>query len=230
MRIAVISDIHSNLEAFQAVIADFPKHDHLLFLGDLVGYGPQPNEVIEQLRQLQPAIVLMGNHDYAVSTGDVSGFSAHAEIGVMWTRGQIELENRNYLSSRTSSATIELDKIRSALFHGSPRDSLNEYIFPGISARSARELIQRARAPLVLLGHTHMPMSYSFNGEMLANPGSVGQPRDGDPRAAYAILTIAEGESSFEVRRVTYDIGSVAKKIIEAGLPKFLADRLYAGM
>jgi diadenosine tetraphosphatase ApaH/serine/threonine PP2A family protein phosphatase len=116
-----------------------------------------------------------------------------------------------------------------ALFHGSPRDSLSEYIFPGIPSQSARQLIQRAETPVVLLGHTHMPMLYDFEGEMLANPGSVGQPRDGDPRAAFSILTLSEEKFAFEVRRVEYDIEAVARKIIQAGLPGFLADRLYRG-
>jgi putative phosphoesterase len=226
----VISDIHSNLEAFLTVIANLPPHDHLLFLGDLVGYGPQPNEVVEQLQQLQPAIVLKGNHDYAVSTGDASGFSSYAEIAVRWTRRQITPQNLDYLSNLPSSAKMKVNHTELALFHGSPRDSLSEYIFPGISARSARQLIQRAGAALVLLGHTHMPMLYDFEGEMLANPGSVGQPRDGDQRAAFAILTLSQGKFSFEVRRVEYDVDSVARKIIRKGLPEFLANRLYKGM
>jgi putative phosphoesterase len=229
LRIVVISDIHSNLEAFLAVIANLPSYDHLLFLGDLVGYGPQPNEVVEQLQQLQPAIVLRGNHDYAVSTGDTSGFSSHAEIAVKWTSRQIKPQNLDYLSNLPSSAKIELNNTGLALFHGSPRDSLGEYIFPGIQESSARQLIQRAGAPMVLLGHTHVPMLYDFEREMLANPGSVGQPRDGDQRAAFAILTLSEGKFHFEVRRVEYDVDSVARKIIREGLPKFSADRLYKG-
>lgn len=226
----MISDIHSNLDAFRRVIASLPPHDSLLFLGDLVGYGPQPNEVVEQLQQLKPATVLMGNHDYAVATGDTSGFSPHAEIAVEWTRQHIRPENLAYLSSLHSSTRIELSNTRLALFHGSPRDPLSEYIFPGIPDLLARRVIQSAGASLVLLGHTHMPMVYSLQGEMLANPGSVGQPRDGDPRAAFAILTLSEGKLSFEIKRVGYDVDAVAKKILQAGLPEFLADRLYTGI
>jgi len=230
LRVVVLSDIHSNLEAFQSVIANLPTYDHLLFLGDLVGYGPQPNEVVEQLQQMQPTVALMGNHDYAVSTGNANGFSSLAEIAVRWTRHQITPQNRNYLSNLLSSAKIELDNARLALFHGSPRDSLSEYIFPGLPVQSARQLIQEAGAPHVLLGHTHIPMLYDFEAETLSNPGSVGQPRDGDQRAAFAILTLSEGKLSFEVRRVEYDVGSVARKIMQEGLPKFLAHRLYEGM
>lgn len=226
----MISDVHSNLVAFQAVIANLPTYDRLFFLGDLVGYGPQPNEVTEQLQQLQPSSALMGNHDYAVATGDASGFSPHAEIAVEWTRRHIKPNNLAYLSNLRTSARMELGNTRLALFHGSPSDPLSEYIFPGIPDKLARKVIQSAGAPLVLLGHTHIPMVYSFEGEMLANPGSVGQPRDGDPRAAFAVLTLSEGKFSFEITRVRYDVSDVASKIIEAGLPEFLANRLYTGM
>jgi putative phosphoesterase len=230
LRIIVISDIHSNIESFRAVIAKLPPHDCILFLGDLVGYGPNPNEVVEQLQQLKPAKALMGNHDYAVVTGDVSGFSSHAAIAVEWTRRHIEPTKLAYLSSLDSSARIHLDNMELALFHGSPADPLNEYIFPGLSEDSAKRVIQCAGVPLVLLGHTHVPMAYFLGEEMLANPGSVGQPRDGDPRAAFAILTLSEGKFSFEIQRVQYEVEAAAKKIVQAGLPEFLAERLYAGI
>jgi putative phosphoesterase len=230
LKIVVISDIHSNLVAFRAVIASLPNYDHVLFLGDLVGYGPQPNEVIEQLQQLKPTSALMGNHDYAVATGDTAGFSPHAEAAVEWTRRHIKPHNLDYLSTLLTSAKMELRNTRLALFHGSPRDPLSEYVFPGITDQLARKVIQSAGAPLVFLGHTHVPMVYSFGRQMLANPGSVGQPRDGDPRAAFAVLTLSEGRFSFDITRVVYDIDSVAGKIVEAGLPEFLANRLYAGI
>jgi putative phosphoesterase len=230
LKIVVISDLHSNLDALRAVIANLPPYDAIFFLGDLVGYGPRPNEVVEQLQALRPAAALMGNHDYAVATGDVSGFTRNAAVAVEWTRQHMKPQNLAYLSSLKSQTRIELGNTRFALFHGSPRDPLSEYVFPEISDSSAREVIQSAGAPLVLLGHTHMPMVYAFNEEMLANPGSIGQPRDGDPRAAFAILTLVEGKFSFEIKRVEYDVDRVAKEIIQAGLPQFLAERLYTGM
>ena len=230
MRIVVISDIHSNIDSFRAVIAILPPHDCVLFLGDLVGYGPNPNEVVEQLQQLKPAAALMGNHDYAVTSGDVSGFSSHAARAVEWTRRHIEPKNVAYLSSLHSSERIRLNNVELALFHGSPSDPLSEYIFPGVSNDSAKRVIHNAGVPLVLLGHTHMPMVYSFDEEMLANPGSVGQPRDGDPRAAFAILTLSDGKFSFEIKRVQYEVDVVAEKIFQAGLPEFLGERLYAGI
>ena len=211
-------------------MSNLPQYDKLFCLGDMVGYGPQPNEVLERLRELLPDAMLMGNHDYAVTTGDTSGFSPHAAAAVEWTRRHIKQENSNYLSNLRSSAKLEVNGIPIGLFHGSPRDPLTEYIFPGIPDSLAKKLIHTAEADLVLLGHTHMPMHYSFEGMMLGNPGSVGQPRDGDARASYAILTIIDRDFSFEVKRVEYDVDSVAGKIIKADLPKFLAERLHVGM
>ncbi len=230
LRIAVISDIHSNLDALRTVVATLPAYDQLLCLGDIVGYGAEPNGVIEELQHLNPEVVLMGNHDYAVATGDTAGFSPHAALAVEWTRGKIERERLRYLSQLRPSMKLESDTVTLGLFHGSPEDPLTEYIFPGIPYNEARQIIHKGGARLVLLGHTHIPMIYSFVDEMLANPGSVGQPRDGDPRASFGILTILDGKFSFEVKRVTYDVDSAASKIIEARLPSFLADRLYTGM
>jgi putative phosphoesterase len=228
--IGVISDIHSNLEAFEAVIKTLPNCDKLICLGDVVGYGPQPNEVVERLKQLQPTVVLLGNHDHAVVTGDTSDFSEHAAAAVKWTRRCISKTNLAYLSHLKPSAGIEIGSTRLGLYHGSPRDPLSEYIFPGIPENTARRLIHDTGTQVVLLGHTHMPMLYSFEHEMLGNPGSVGQPRDGDPRASFAILTIEDARFTFEVKRVRYGIDPVAQKIRRAGLPEFLADRLNIGM
>lgn len=230
MRIAVISDIHSNLVAFETVIANLPEHDQLFCLGDMVGYGPQPNEVLERLRALHPTVVLLGNHDYAVATGDSTGFSPHAAVAVQWTRRHMKQENSSYLLDLRPSAILEVEGVPLGLFHGSPRDPLTEYIFPGIPEPVAKMMIQKAGVKVVLLGHTHMPMLYPFEGKMLGNPGSVGQPRDGDPRASFAMLTISEGKMSFDIKRVEYEIDSVADNIKSAGLPEFLAERLYVGM
>lgn len=230
LRIVVISDIHSNLDALEAVVANLPKYDELFCLGDMVGYGPQPNEVLEKLRLLGPAVVLMGNHDYAVVTGNTEGFASHATKAVEWTRKKINRQNLDYLATLQPSGRLDKGGVSLGLFHGSPQDPLSEYIFPGIPRASARKLIEKGGAKIMLLGHTHMPMLYSFEGEMLGNPGSVGQPRDGDPRCSFAILTISDGRFSFDIKRVEYDAGPVAEKIIEAGLPKFLAERLYIGM
>lgn len=229
VRFAVLSDIHSNLDALEAVIKQLPEYDELLCLGDLVGYGPQPNEVVERLKDLRPAVVLMGNHDYAVATGDTDGFSENAARAVGWTRGRIREEHRQYLATLQPKAKLERDGTTLGLYHASPRAPLTEYIYPGMPDVSARALIGLARAKVLLLGHTHIPMVYAFDDSMLANPGSVGQPRDADPRASFAALTITDHNLEFKIRRVEYDVDSVAKKIRDSDLPRFLAERLYIG-
>jgi len=230
MIIAIISDVHSNLTALEAVIDKLPRYDELFCLGDIVGYGPQPNEVVSRLVGLRPAVTLVGNHDYATVSGDVQGFSANAATAVEWTRQKLDRASRDYLAALKPSARIEREGRTFALFHGSPRDPLNEYVFPGIPVAIGRSLVRAASAGIVLLGHTHMPMLYRFEDSVLANPGSVGQPRDGDPRASFALLTLSQGDVKFEVRRVEYDIDAVADRILHSGLPSFLAERLYMGM
>ena len=230
LKIAVISDIHSNIDALEAVIARLPEHDELFCLGDSVGYGPQPNEVVERLIELKPTAVLMGNHDYAVVTGDTNDFSPHAAEAVEWTRRRINHANQNYLAKLKPSAKLERNGKSLALFHGSPREPLSEYVYPNIFSTNASKLLEQEKAKIMLLGHTHVPMLFAFDSEMLGNPGSVGQPRDGNPLASFAILSIMETGISFEIKRVEYNIESVADKIIQAGLPRFLADRLYSGV
>jgi len=230
MIIAIISDIHSNLTALEAVIERLPKYDELFCLGDIVGYGPQPNEVISRLVELRPSVVLLGNHDSAVVSGDVEGFSSNAATAVEWTRDNLDRGSLDYLTALEPSARVQLEGHTCALYHGSPRDPLNEYIFPGLTANLGRSLIKVASAGIVLLGHTHMPMFYRFEEGVLANPGSVGQPRDGDRRASFAILTLSEGDVRFEVQRIEYDVGHVADRILRSGLPSFLAERLYMGV
>ena len=230
MIIAIISDVHSNLTALEAVIDKLPRYDELFCLGDIVGYGPQPNEVVSRLVGLRPTVTLVGNHDYATVSGDVQGFSANAATAVEWTRQKLDRASRDYLAALKPSARIEREGRMFALFHGSPRDPLNEYVFPGIPVAIGRSLVRAASAGIVLLGHTHMPMLYRFEDSVLANPGSVGQPRDGDPRASFALLTLSQGDVKFEVRRVEYDIDAVADQILHSGLPSFLAERLYIGV
>ena len=226
----MISDIHSNLDALEAVADEIPKGTPTLCLGDIVGYGPQPNEVVEALQGLKPLAVLMGNHDYAVVTGDVQGFSTYAATAIAWTRKHITATNMQFLSNLFSEARLELEGIPIALYHGSPRDSLFEYVYPMSNDEEVESLIKTSMCKVVLLGHTHIPMRFSVKGRILANPGSVGQPRDGNPSASIGFLSVSAGEVAFNHKRVKYDVESAAAKIIQSGLPSFLANRLYEGM
>jgi putative phosphoesterase len=229
LKIAVISDIHSNLDAFEAVVSSLPSIDALICLGDIVGYGPQPSEVVQRLRRLRPVAVISGNHDFATSTGQTEGFSSNAAEAIEWTRKHINHETLEYLSSLQPSSHMLLNRITVGLFHGSPRDPLGEYVYPDLSETETYALLKQSNSKLLMLGHTHVPMLYPLKRGTITNPGSVGQPRDGDPRASFAIISISDSDVSVEIKRLKYDVDSVAQKIVDAGLPKFLAERLYTG-
>lgn len=229
MRIGVISDIHSNYDALQAVLSAIGDYDALICLGDLVGYGAQPNEVVSEIRSLRPKAIVMGNHDCAVSTGETSGFVPHAVHAVEWTRKNISPENLSYIASLRTEVTWTIDGAKVALAHGSPRDPLNEYIYPDTAEFILRSLVEDSGGTILLLGHTHVPFVRKFDSMLLGNPGGVGQPRDGDARASYAILE-PFSEPEFQIHRVVYDVDAAARRIIAAGLPKLLADRLHLGI
>ncbi len=213
-----------------AVIEAVKDYDAIYCLGDIVGYGAQPNEVVDEVRRLRPQAVLMGNHDYATVTGDTSGFSTNAAIAVDWTRKKIRADNMQYLKSLSPIAQFSEGGEKLAICHGSPRDPLSEYIYPGLPEFILKGMLEEAGSPRVLLmGHTHVPFQQRLASCFAGNPGSVGQPRDGDARASCGILAIEEGRVSFEVRRIEYNIDSAASRIQESGLPGFLADRLYIG-
>ena len=229
LRIAVLSDIHSNLEALESVITSLGTYDALFCLGDLVGYGAQPNEVIERVHRLRPQMLIAGNHDYAVANSDTSGFAPHAAAAVEWTRNELRQENMDYLMTLPQDAAFKDQGLQVKAYHGSPKDPLNEYIFSGTPEYIIISMIESAGADVLLVGHTHTPMNIRTGSGHMFNPGSVGQPRDGDPRASFGFLYLEGREVWFEVKRVNYDIDSAAKKILEQPVPRFLADRLYLG-
>ena len=230
MRIVVISDIHSNNDALTVVLEKIRDYDALICLGDLVGYGAEPNEVVETIRMLKPQIIIVGNHDYATVTGDTSDFVHHAVKAIEWTRKRLTMENMKYLSSLPYSSTFVANQVTLKAYHGSPRDPLNEYVYPGIPNFILKGLLEMAEANVLLLGHTHVAFDARIDTKLLINPGGVGQPRDGDPRASYAIIEIMDDNISCAIKRETYDIDSAASKILQNSLPSFLADRLYLGV
>ena len=240
MRIGIVSDIHSNLPALQAVLDDMGAVDSLLCLGDFVGYGPWPNECVDLLRE-RGAVSIAGNHDLAV-IGAISTeeFNPDAAYASAWTTNELRPDIRLYLESLAPLG--EAGGI--TLAHGSPREPIWEYL---LSVDSAAESFRRFSTSLCLVGHSHIPCVFSKHdgknptgayvdpgtrlalkgARYIANPGSVGQPRDRDPRASYAVLD--SDQSVLEWRRVDYDIAAVQHRIIEAGLPHNLADRLSRG-
>ena len=230
LRVAVVSDIHANLHALEAVLGaiDADPPDELWCLGDLVGYGPRPNEVIELIRG-RAQLSLVGNHDLGVlGRLDLDEFSPDAAAVVRWTRTVLLDENRAFLEGLEPEAKDE----RAELFHASPRDPVWEYV---ISEESALAALQLTVSPLVLVGHSHVALALAAeNGYVqgglapdgtvaelggrrwLVNPGSVGQPRDGDPRAAWLLADLDGGVATF--RRVAYDIEQTQAEIRARGL------------
>jgi len=239
MRVAVLSDIHANLAALDAVIASFGTVDAVWHLGDVVGYGPDPDGVVARLAEIG-AIGVRGNHDAAAVGGDeIEWFNPDARGAMEWTRRRLSDATRDALAG-LPERHAEGDF---SLVHGSPREPLWEYI---VSVPIARANLATLTTPIGLYGHTHLPMvfaeqdgsvqqiepgdgsTFGFRGRRaLINPGSVGQPRDGDPRAAWMLL---DTESwSAEWRRNDYPIEEAAKAIETAGLPRSLGERLYIG-
>jgi putative phosphoesterase len=227
MRIGVIADPHSNLAALQAVLKQMPKVDDIICAGDLVGYGAEPNEVIDLVNRRRVRAVL-GNHDHGAITRDVAGFNPFAEKAVLWTADKLSKENVRYLRGLREELTLTFGSKRIHVVHGSPRDHLFEYVFPETPNRELLELTRNVNADIIILGHTHLPMQRVIQGKLVLNPGGVGQPRDRDPKASYMILTLGD-EVSVKHERVEYDIERTAKKIEAAGLPSELATRLYFG-
>lgn len=246
MRYLVLSDIHSNLEALNAVLAAMPPstYDRLLVLGDLVGYGADPNPVIDRVRALQPHMMIRGNHDKAAAGVDTAeGFNTMARAAVLWTFDTLTRENREYLAGMAAGPQIVDDLIE--ICHGSPLDE-DAYVFENLDALQSLRATQR---PLCFFGHTHQAIVFVLAGDRfdlvvpeadvsavltlgpesryLVNPGSVGQPRDNDPRAAFAVFDSETRQ--LELQRVRYDIEGAQDKIRAAGLPEALALRLSFG-
>lgn len=231
MLIAFISDIHSNIEALQAVWREVKKADVILCMGDLVGYGASPNEVVEFFREQmerREILCVRGNHDNAIAFGAEWGFNPYAREAVRWHQRVMRTENLEFLMKLPVRQLFTDDNGDTyILIHGSPRAPLDEYLFPWLPEGEFKTVLGYIRQKNLVVGHTHVPMLVEIEGRKIINPGGVGQPRDGDPRASYAMLDTKKGEIEF--KRVKYEVEEAARKILKAGLPQFLAYRLYEG-
>jgi predicted phosphodiesterase len=226
-RFAVVSDVHANLEALEVVLGRIEGLE-VYCLGDLVDYGSNPNEVIEALRG-RGAKTLMGNHDSAVLSGDTSMFNARAAMSSKWSAGHLSAESRAYLRARPPEIRARVEEAEFYFTHGSPDDKLWEYVDPRTHSDLFGHYLDKTGARTIGLGHTHIPYVWKEGGRVVFNPGSVGQPRDGDRRASFALVSVSGDEVSVEVVRVEYDYEKAASKIRQAGLPESFADRLEAG-
>jgi predicted phosphodiesterase len=251
VRILILSDIHANLEALEACLEAAPKHERVFNLGDIVGYGADPNAVTERARSLGEVFV-RGNHDKACSgMMSLEGFNPVAAQAVMWTREELSAGNLQFLRDMPQGPVAPLENNLQCV-HGSPRDE-DEYV---LMRSEAYSILGHSAASLIFFGHTHVQGAYwiddaaesegviapkyaSAKGKQqftwtlapaakyMINPGSVGQPRDGDPRAAFALYD--SDAQSVTFHRVPYDLARAQKKILAAGLPGHLAARLAEG-
>lgn len=218
MRIGAISDIHGNKPAFEAVMADMPDVDRVICAGDVVGYNPWPSECIREVKRRDIPTV-QGNHDRAVASETAFRFNELARAGVEFARDRLDGEEREWLGDLPIETTVADGRVR--IVHGHPDDP-DRYTFPGDF--SPRMLDGEA---LLVLGHTHIQHHEVYDEGLVVNPGSVGQPRDRDPRAAYAIVDLEE--ETVEERRVDYDVEAVCRRIDAVGLPSTIGDRLRRG-
>ena len=254
MRILVLSDIHANLTALDEVLADAQQNewlgrtgfDALWSLGDIVGYGPWPNECIERLQQFQGHVRVAGNHDWAaLDRLSVDDFNREARQMVLWTRRQLTPASIDYLTQLPDEPLLHGDF---TITHASPRHPVWEYVNSRDIARENRPFFA---TPYCLVGHTHVPRIYRLAGRngdttctayapvyeqditlagphsLILNPGSVGQPRDNDPRASYALVDVEQGR--WRYRRVRYDVEMTQAAMRRAGLPERLIARLAYG-
>lgn len=241
MRYLILSDIHSNLVALEAVLEDAPSGLPVWCLGDIVGYGPDPNECIQRVRSLE-AVCVVGNHDWAaMGKLDVRDFNLDAQRSVIWTQRQLTPASLDYLEN----LPLRLIEDAFTLVHGSPREPIWEYVLYPPTARANFAHLSTDHG---LVGHTHVPVAFRLvedgevvetehlvegtplsleGGRLIYNPGSVGQPRDGDPRASYAILDTEA--AALEYRRVSYDIPAVQERMERFGLPQRNIMRLSYG-
>ena len=246
MRYLVLSDIHANLEALEACLADAAQRrcDETLVLGDIVGYGADPNAVVERVRALEPLALVRGNHDkVACGLEEAEGFNEVARRAVQWSFDALTPKHRAWLAA-LPPGPHQVDALVE-ICHGAPFDE-DAYVFDELDAARALKASSR---PLCLFGHTHWPVTFELSAagiemaessaasaheislregsKYFVNPGSVGQPRDGDPRAAYAVVDVAR--KRIELFRVPYAVEQAQAKVAEAGLPEALVRRLGVG-
>jgi len=242
MRILVLSDIHANFTALEAVLKDAGEADETWCLGDLVGYGPDPNAVVEQMREVRNLTCLMGNHDVAViGRMPMETFNGDARRTLLYHEKVLTASNMDFLRELPTKIKVLED---ATLAHGSPRDPLWEYILNSLTARLNFE---HFNTPWCFVGHSHIQCMFALDEEkdrvtletikpdvtvnlrrkLILNPGSVGQPRDRDPRAAYAIYDTKE--KTWLPKRVAYNIAEVQGRIRTAGLPEKQAVRIAEG-
>lgn len=218
MLLALLSDLHGNRPALRAVLDDMPDVDAIACAGDVVGYNPWPGACVDALRERDVPTV-MGNHDRAVVTDTGFGFNSMAGAGVAYARDNLTDAQLDWLAGLPTERTVFDGRVK--LVHGHPADP-DRYTYPAMFTASLL-----GDEAVLVLGHTHIQHHERYEAGVVVNPGSVGQPRDGDPNAAYALLDLDTLE--IEERRVSYDVESVVTAVEDAGLPEEIGTRLRKG-
>jgi putative phosphoesterase len=237
-RVTIFGDIHGNLPALEAVLADIEAQDNSphYCLGDLVGYGTSPNEVISMIRE-RNIPTLMGNYDQGVgNSSDDCGCaytSKEAEAlgkrSIAWTNQNTTDDNKLFLRQLASHFPLQLNELRIRLVHGSPR-KINEYLYEDRPDATMERLLDMAEADVLVCGHTHIPYHRILpSGRQIVNAGSVGKPKDGNPQACYAILEVTDNNLIVTFKRVSYDIERAAKAIENSDMPREYAEMLRTG-
>ena len=232
--VAVITDIHANLPALGAALARIDAFgvDAVYCGGDLVGYGPHPNEACALIEE-RAIPTIYGNYDYAIARDlDDCGcayVNAHdRELGqesVAWTLAHTDARSKDFMRGLPFDLRFELGDRRVRLVHGSPR-KVNEYLFEDKPARTFERIAAEADCDVLVFGHTHKPWVHEYGGVLFVNCGSVGKPKDGDPRGAFALLKLEGDDVAVSIERVAYDADAVARQVRSAGLPGEYADKL----
>jgi putative phosphoesterase len=235
--VAVITDIHANLPALQAALARIEELgiERVLCGGDLVGYGPHPSEVCALIAEREIPTIY-GNYDYAIARDEEDCGCAYltphdrelGQLSVQWTLAHTSRESKEFMLGLPFDLRFPVGAVDVHLVHGSPR-KVNEYLFEDKPSSLYDRLAAAERDPVLVFGHTHKPWVHEYGGVLFVNCGSVGKPKDGDPRGAFAVLRAASDGLDVSIERVAYDAESVAAEVREAGLPGELADKLVTG-
>lgn len=224
MLIGLTADVHSNAVALRSVLSalDALGVEKILHAGDVVGYNPYPDETIGLFEKNEINSIL-GNHDRALITGDVSWFNPIAAAALKWTRNVISPDKMKYIRELKTVGSLSIEGTRLVMVHGSPFD-IDKYIYP---EDAVPDFLSASNADVLVLGHTHIQFKKEYPEGTIVNPGSVGQPRDGNPRSAFAVLDTGSGE--IELKRISYDVEKVVEDVLAAHLPEELAFRLRIG-
>ena len=227
MKVGVLSDIHSNAVALKSVLSRLADAnvDRYICAGDVIGYYSLPNESISLLKEVDP-LTVRGNHDDGVMSETPSSFNYYAKRALDWNRRQLTEESLQYLKRLPPTIRTTIGGSDILIAHGSPRNPINEYIYEEDISEEFLDYSFERRPDVVILGHTHKPYAKTIGETLVLNPGSVGQPRDRDPRASYAILDTEKQKA--DIRKAWYNVDEIAEDTKEH-LPRKLAERLYEG-